>query len=426
MSSLFSIPLASFQVRRLLLCFSAVAFTAGVFAQTKSAPKKPYAALDRNAVSYAGPGRATRDDLPGKSITIGIIVPMRGPEAAEGKAMLTAAQLALDEAMAEHAALHLRLAVGDETGPWGRVSNEIVRLLFREDAVVIITSADGNIAHQAEQIANKIGVPVLTLSGDPTTTEINLPWIFRLLPSDTDQARILAERIYKMEHLQRVVLAYESDHDGRIGRDEFRKAVELLRAPAPSELEISLPSESQLKTPDIGESKPAKLGDANSQLNDPQLNDLQSLALQIEAHKPQAVVLWMSAPIATKLTLFLQKTDSNLPLYLCRKAVEGLPLSLTDSSASDILAVFPPVMANQSNRRAFADQYRVRTGYAPTFAAAETYDAVRLVATALLQSGPNRARLRDALSRSSFVGLASTFSFDPAGNLQGKFLITKW
>jgi hypothetical protein len=45
----------------------------------------------------------------------------------------------------------------DESERWGQTSGAIVQLIEQEHAVAIITPANGNIAHQAEQIANKIG-----------------------------------------------------------------------------------------------------------------------------------------------------------------------------------------------------------------------------------------------------------------------------
>ena len=49
--------------------------------------------------------------------------------------------------------------------------------------------------------------------------------------------------------------------------------------------------------------------------------------------------------------------------------------------------------------------------------AAEAYDAVRILAASLRQSGPNRARLRDALAAvSAFPGASGGISFDHAGN----------
>ena len=89
---------------------------------------------------------------------------------------------------------------------------------------VLITAFNGEIAHQAEQVANKLSVPVITLSTDPTTTEINIPWIFRLGPSDTDQARLITSEIATHPASKNILLVSEDDHDGRIGAREFLNA----------------------------------------------------------------------------------------------------------------------------------------------------------------------------------------------------------
>jgi len=68
-------------------------------------------------------------------------------------------------------------------------------------------------------------------------------------------------------------------------------------------------------------------------------------------------------------------------------------------------------------RETFDQRYRARAGTSPTPAAAQAYDAVRLLAAALRRSGPNRARLRDALAElSSYTGASGVISFDHAGN----------
>ena len=68
-------------------------------------------------------------------------------------------------------------------------------------------------------------------------------------------------------------------------------------------------------------------------------------------------------------------------------------------------------------RREFAERFSGRTGASPSPAAAEVYDAVRLIAQGLRQSGPNRARLRDALAaRAEYHGVSGHINFDGAGN----------
>jgi len=65
----------------------------------------------------------------------------------------------------------------------------------------------------------------------------------------------------------------------------------------------------------------------------------------------------------------------------------------------------------------FTRRYHERTGKPPSIAAMQAYDAVRIIAAALRQSGPNRARLRDRLAQmKNFPGESGVISFDRAGN----------
>jgi branched-chain amino acid transport system substrate-binding protein len=357
---------------------------------------KPYAAINRDAVTYNGPGRDAAHDLTGQEIHLGLLAPLTGPRKAEGEALQHAAEMAIEEANA--ASLpgdrHLALVTRDESGPWGQASAQIVHMLFDDQAVALITSAEGGAAHLAEQVANKVGVPVLTLSTDTTTTEINLPWLFRLGPADAAQARAFAHDIYGARKLQRVALLAEDNHDGRLGGDEFEKAARAMNAPAPTRITIE---------PD----KPL------------------AETLRDRLRGAQAVVIWADAAIASRLVGLVRKELPSAPLYLCRKAVEDDPQSedaarQPDATRSNkdpgVWTVAAPE-GQGASRAGFERRYRQRFGAEPGIEAAQAYDAVRLLAASLRQAGPNRARLRDVLSGvSGFPGASGIISFDHAGN----------
>jgi branched-chain amino acid transport system substrate-binding protein len=357
---------------------------------------KPYAAINRDAVSYNGPGRDTAHDLTGREIRLGLLAPLTGPRKTEGDALQHAAEMAIEEANATSlpGGRPLTLVTRDESGPWGQASAQIVHMLFDDQAVALITSADGGAAHLAEQVANKVGVPVLTLSTDTTTTEINLPWIFRLGPADATQAQAFARDIYGTKKLQSVALVAEDDHDGRVGGDEFEKAARAMNAPAPTRITVE-PDRPLVHT------------------------------LRDKLQGAQAVVIWADAAIANRLVGLVREDLPSAPLYLCRKAVDDDPRSedatrqfgaMRSSKDPGVWTVAPPE-GQGASREGFEQRYRQRFGTAPGIDAAQAYDAVRLLAASLRQSGPNRARLRDALAGvSSFPGASGIISFDHAGN----------
>jgi len=391
--------------RAALLLLSIVAFPDFAAAQDDLTPRTPYATLDRSAVAYRGPGRETAANLPGTTVKIGLLLPLQGTRAAEGHFLLEAAKLAMAEEEAAGPLADgrvLALAVRNEAERWGQASSEMVQLISEEQVAALITSSDGNIAHQAEQIANKIGIPIVTLASDATTTRINIPWIFRLGPSDEDQARAIAAQLYRPGMPKKVLLLVETDHDGRVGAEEFEKAVKRLQGAPPERLEI-----------------------ASSELR------LEAIAAQVKASAPGAIVLWTSAPFAERLLPLLSRNNVTMPIYLCRKAAESVDGNALVPAGNETLTEnqFPgetwitasAAGATIAETREFAERYREKTGVWPSFEALQIYDAVRLVAKSLRVAGANRSRLRDYLAAGNRIaGLSGTIVFDSAGNTIGE------
>jgi len=352
------------------------------FAQS---PPQPYAVIPRDAVNYLGPGRDASYDLAGSEIKIGFLAPLSGPHQDEGKALLLAAQLAIEDESRSLLPGGRRLSIvpRDENGPWGRASNGIVQFVYADRTVAIITSLAGGSAHLAEQVGNKVGIPIVTLSADPTTTQINLPWIFRLGSTDTQQARVFARDIYVTHNLKQVLLITENDHDGRVGGEEFQKAARALNAPPVIQLAV----------------EPA---DSNSD----------SVVSQIMTQQPEALVFWAGRELAARLVLSFRRAFPKAPVYLCHEAAQAK----LDRDRANVWIVTPR-LSGSLVRETFDKRYRARADIPPTPAAAQAYDAVRILAAALRRSGPNRARLRDALTAlASYSGASGIISFDHAGN----------
>jgi branched-chain amino acid transport system substrate-binding protein len=362
--------------------------TSLLVAQTTPQTTKPYAAIDREAIDYTGPGRDTAHDLPGKEIKIGLILPLSGARKPEGEALMTAAQMALEDValVPSPHGQRLTLVSRDESGLWGRASSEIAKLVVDDRAVTLITSPDGRAAHLAQQVGNRLGVPVLSLASDSQNTRINIPWYFRMVPDDATQARLFAEDIYRQRSFGSVVVIFEGDHDGKVGREEFNKAARALQAPAPVVVEI--------------ESSSASLTPAASRLSET---------------RPQAVVLWSRAAIAAEVLEKLREEHSTAEVYVCHKALQGPFIRAARATRIPRLwtaSVNPVLPLDEFDRR-----FRERTGTGSTPAARAMYDAVRLIAAGVCEAGPNRARLRDRLAKvEKYAGVSGLISFDGAGN----------
>jgi ABC-type branched-subunit amino acid transport system substrate-binding protein len=364
-------------------------------------------------VSYSGPGRDAGHDLTDTEIRIGLLAPLTGARQAEGKALRQAAELAIEELNATSlpGARRLVLVARDESGQWGAASSEIVRFVFDDHAVALVTSTDGGAAHLAEQVANKVGIPVLTLSSDATTTQINLPWIFRLGPTDAAQAQVFAQDIYGRRKLQRVALICENDHDGRVGGEQFMIATRALNAPAPVAITVEPQSASRSATRPTGSSAQPEPQTAAADSRARLANVLESA---------QAVVIWSDAITADFFIGPLDGISLPLPVYICRKAAQSDAVSAGQlrCKLGGVEGCWTVGTEGASAiHQAFVQNYRWHYGENPGIAAAQAYDAVCLIAASLRLSGPNRARLRDALANAhNFPGASGVISFDHAGN----------
>jgi branched-chain amino acid transport system substrate-binding protein len=386
---------------RLWGCASLVAISsvsAPALAQ-QGPPTAPYASIESTGVSYAGPGRESSYDLRGPVIHIGILAPLKGPQEADGEAIVRAARMALEDSAQGllPGGLQLKLAIGDESGPaWGRVTDAVLQLVFNDHAVAIVTSANGATAHLSEQVGNKIGVPILTLSSDATTTQINLPWIFRLGPSDAQQAQAMAQDIYRTRGFKRVLLVAERDHDGRMGGREFVEAARRLRALPPDSLALN-----------------------------PLQPDAGSLLAAVRTRSPQAIVFWVQPENARKLLEAIREKRVYAPIYVSQETAQaGSGLRFGPQNAAGVkdpsgVGTFTVdiVPDGAASGEGFVRRYQAATGTYPSPVAVDAYEAVRLVAQAVRKAGPNRARVRDHLSGTrDAAGVSGNISFDVQGN----------
>lgn len=367
--------------------------------QTTQDLAQPYAVMEPKDVRYAGPGREAEYDLRGQIVRIGLVAPLGGPEKADGAAIVAAARLALQDSSREPlpGGLRLELAIGDESvPPWGQFGDVLIHLVVDERAIAVVTSASGVSTHLSEQIGNRIGLPILTLSNDATTTQIDLPWIFRLGPSDTVQAEAIARDIYARQGFTRVLIVTERDHDGRLGGKAFQDAARKINAPPPVSIALDA-------------LKPAT----------------DSLVEEVKAKSPEAVVIWTDPKAAGEVSRQIREAGVLAPIYLSQEAAQdsseigqfSQASAKREGSAGRNVWTVASTSGVMQIKDSFAREYQNATGMLPSSVAAEAYDAVCLIAQSLRQAGPNRARLRDFLAKAQdFSGASGRIAFDGFGN----------
>jgi hypothetical protein len=153
------------------------------------------------------------------TIKIGFII-----READDHDIQAAAQKAVDDANAKGAydGRMFELITKTCDGPWGTTSKQAVSLIYDDEVPILVTAVDGRNAHLVEQVAAKSHIVMLsTLSSDPTLSRAYVPWYFRIVPDDRQQAKVLVKQIYADEKAKKVAIISLDDYDGVKSVAEF-------------------------------------------------------------------------------------------------------------------------------------------------------------------------------------------------------------
>lgn len=340
--------------------------------------------------SGAAPMGSSSESSP---VKIGLLVPEDGPLALEGQAVRQAAQMAVETANAGggYHGRPFQLVVRSTAGPWRSGSSDIVELVYEHEVLAILGALDSRTTHLAEQIATKGHLVLITpWVSDPTLSRINIPWFFRLVPDDRQQAQALATEIFTRRHLERVATIAVESFDAQLAATAFDHAA-------------------------VGMGQVL----VRQFLFDETESDFTALAKQIKASDPDGLVLYGPSLLLARLVHLLRSQDVTCPLF-------G-PLALTDTRfmeetgpALGTLVVAVPssweAPAWQDFQQAFRDHY----GYASPPVAAYAYDGMTLILSAIRRVGPDRYKIRDALAAVNDIqGITGPIRFDGSGNRKG-------
>jgi branched-chain amino acid transport system substrate-binding protein len=181
------------------------------------------------ATAGEGSGSAAERDAERQAITIGLFLPAGGSAAPIGAAVSRGAAIAMRRANQAGGVdgRPIRLVSADSDRLWDGASGELVRLIYDEQAVAVIGAVDGRSAHLAEQVitrARGAALFVTPWASETTLTRIRVPWFFRMVPDDRQQAEVLARDIFATRGLRRAAVWVGGEYDGRAAAAEFHRA----------------------------------------------------------------------------------------------------------------------------------------------------------------------------------------------------------
>ncbi|MEW6749596.1 MAG: ABC transporter substrate-binding protein [Candidatus Latescibacterota bacterium] len=353
---------------------------------TRGPGAEPYQSFQDRGAQFLGPGRELEPPDTLSCVRLGLIGPSRGDS---GLQLRRGAQIAVSEANAAggYRGLPYVLVSRPDDGPWGVVAAQVVRLSQEDQVWAVVGALDGERAHAAELVAAKVWVPVITpAAGDLTLDYANVPWVFRLAPTDRAQADLLLEAS-RERGWERLALATEGVRDARLAAERVQEAVAQRQRTLALHLEY---------VPGAPEATVERLRQV----------------------RPDGLLIWGTPAGVEGLLEALQAAGGGIPLLLPASLVvpqTAGPAAAAAAPAPALAAAAADPGASDAEVERFASRFREETGVEPTPTAVLAYDAVRLVMQAVERAGLNRARIRDELASAPFTGLSGPVSFSSLG-----------
>lgn len=279
-------------------------------------------------------------------------------------------------------------------GKWGSGSKQAVTLIYDYRVCALLGSLDGQDAHLVEQVATKAQVVFLSSkASDPSLSQTNIPWFFRCIPNDEQQASILLEEICNKKKLKRLIVITDNTYDNRIAANAFLKKAKLYKDAS------FLP---------YG--------------NESGKNNFLTIGKSIRESKGDGIIFFGKPG---ELDFLLGELKSNrldlqvfAPIGFPEEGTEGL---LNYSKQDKIFAIFP-VTLSEAEGENFRNEFRVNYGYSPRSVAAFSYDGINILLKAIKRSGEDRQSLRKALATENYQGVTGEIKFDSNGNRMNRIV----
>jgi len=358
----------------------------GLRGWVESGKQEAFRNFRAHQTEYAGPGREDPEPTEVKEVLIGYFGPS-DPAHCEGGDLWQAAQMAIEEANSQggYKGKAFRLVPAWSDSPWSAGVAQIARIVYREKVWALVGGIDGPSTHLAEQVIVKARLALVSpVSTDKTVNLVNVPWMFSCAPGDHLLAPLLAEALAQYATGRPFVVLSADDHDSKLLAMELAKLLTGRRLVPARQFVFSAAS-----------------------------LDLQELIERTLAPGPRTVVIVASARPSAALVSALRRKGFEGAIYGGPSMGRRRFLHQAGSAAEGV--VFPLVCDVQSLPASFVKAFRMRFGFEPDYAAAQTYDAVRMLLAAIGKAGLNRARIRDALHElSPWQGVTGVIAWDPA------------
>lgn len=324
------------------------------------------------------------------TIKIGLLIPDK-----EALAAKHGAELAIRKAKRRGGYSHLpfQLVVRSTEGQWGAGSKESVSLVFEDEVVAIMGSLDGRNAHLAEQVAAKTKILFLSSwATDMTLSRAFVPWYFRCIPNDKQQAISLIQEIYIKRKIKNIAIIGTDNYDSRNAVNTFIKAAKLMNVGPPEQFLYKVSG-----------------------------RNFQEIFAEIEKNSIEAILLFGKPAFASEIIPLFQQYNTKQPVFGSLSILDDQKASSPDWSILEDIIMISSGQWFTEKGKAFQKEFQKVYGYQPGPAAAYAFDGINVIIEVIKNAGPDRDKIIDTFSKIDYKdGITGEIQFDKNGNRIGK------
>jgi branched-chain amino acid transport system substrate-binding protein len=335
------------------------------------------------------------------NIVLGVVLPLTGVLAPYGKPNLDAITLAVDEVNKSGGINGRQIEiVAEDTQASNTTAINALNKVLQSEPVAVIGPGLGTQILAMLPLTEKAKVPLIAGPSTRRVTQQDAKYFFRDSSHDEGDKAVLAKFIAQDLKKKKVGILHVMAEWGYSGRDYLTQ---------------------ELK----------KLGIEPVAVASYQATD-KDMTAQITAMNSAGVdVIYTQgypideALVVKKFNQIGNKADYVASASLCKAFLRGL---VTAAEMDGKYCQAPDVLPSHNDKpavKAFVENYKKKTGFAPDMYIAQDYDAVGMLASIMKEKGVDREAIRDGLKSKSYDGILGNYKADAEGNLWHSSVIMK-
>lgn len=352
-------------------------------------------ALVSAAAGCATPEADEGDDAaePVTTVKIGFAAPLTGDNALYGEGMQRAVNLAIEEANASQAAMDANIEFviqpGDDAADPKQAVNVANALAGDQGVVAVVGHFNSGCSIPAAPVYEESDMAMVTVSSNPQLTSTGLTNVNRIVAKDDAQGGYAGDLAYSLGY-DKVALIDDATPYGQGLAAEFKKAFEAKGGEVVTEDRIQ-----------------------------PKEVDFSALVTKIKAQSPKAVYYAGAHTEGALLTKQMKEAGLNVPvmggdmLY----SPEYIKIAGEKNAEGDYSTSLGLPLDQQPRGVEFKEAYEAKFGSAPEAYDSYAYDAAWIIIQAVLEAGPDRAAVLEAVRNGTLEGgVTGTVAFDENGD----------